>query len=142
MIVSDAGPLIVLLQTNKLSILKELFEVVKVPTVVYNEITVKEQEKAVFSKITWLKPVKIKKDNDYKLLEELVDVGEAEAIILAKELKCALLVDDAKARKFAALLNVEVVGTLGLLKLAKNRGVIPSVKAVIEDMLAEGYLLC
>jgi uncharacterized protein len=48
------------------------------------------------------------------------------------------LVDDAKARKYASLLNVEVIGTLGLLKLAKTRGVIPSVKVVIKEMLAEG----
>jgi predicted nucleic acid-binding protein len=48
-------------------------------------------------------------------------------------------VDDAKARKYASLLNVEVLGTLGLLKLAKNRSVLPSVKGVIKDMLSEGY---
>jgi predicted nucleic acid-binding protein len=140
-IVSDAGPLIVLLQINKLPILQEIFETVKVPLAVYEEITVKEKEKTAFSKAEWLKPVKAKKDNDYILLEELVDRGEAEAIILAKQLKLPLLVDDAKARKYALLLNVEVMGTLGLLKLAKNRGVIPSVKAVIKEMLAEGYYI-
>lgn len=139
MIVSDAGPLIVLFKTSKLSILKELYGTVNVPIAVYTEITVKEKEKAFFSKTEWLKPVKVKKDNDYKLLEELVDRGEAEAIILAKQLKSPLLVDDAKARKFAMLLDVEVIGTLGLLKLAKNRGVIHSVRTVIRDMLAEGY---
>jgi uncharacterized protein len=140
-IVSDAGPLIVLLQINKLSILKELFGVVKVPVAVYAEITVKEQEKVAFSNVEWLKPVKVKKDNDYKLLDELVDSGEAEAIILAKQLKLPLLADDAKARKYAALLNVEVIGTLGLLKLAKNRRIIPSVKVIIKEMLTEGYYI-
>jgi predicted nucleic acid-binding protein len=140
-IVSDAGPLIVLLKTNKLFILKDLFGAVKVPAAVYAEITVKEQEKAAFSKIDWLSSVKIKKDNDYKLLEELVDRGEAEAIILAKQLKLPLLADDAKARKYASLLNVEVMGTLGLLKLAKNRGVLSSVKKAIMEMLAEGYYI-
>jgi predicted nucleic acid-binding protein len=140
-IICDAGPLIVLLQIKKLSILKELFGTVKVPVAVYDEITVNEHEKAAFLKAEWLKPVKVKKDNDYKLLEELVDKGEAEAIILAKQQKLPLLADDAKARKYAALLNVEVMGTLGLLKLAKNRGVIPSVKVVIKDMLAEGYYI-
>lgn len=141
MIVSDASPLIVLLKTNKLSILRELFGTVNVPIAVYKEITAKEQEKAIFLKTEWIKPKKIKNTNDNKLLEKLVDKGEAEAIILAKELKSSLLVDDAKARKYAILLNVDVIGTLGLLKLAKNRGVIPSVKAVISDMLAEGYYI-
>jgi predicted nucleic acid-binding protein len=44
-IVSDASPLIVLLKTKKLSILKKLFEKIVVPTAVYREITAKEQEK-------------------------------------------------------------------------------------------------
>ncbi len=118
-----------------------MFGTVNVPIAVYDEITVKEQENAVFSKTEWIKPIEIKKDNDYKLLDQLIGKGEAEAIILAKESKALLLVDDAKARKYAILLGVEVMGTLGLLKLAKTRGVIPSVKAVIRDMLAEGYYI-
>jgi hypothetical protein len=140
-IVADAGPLIVLLKINKLSILKELFGTVNIPIAVYDEITVRTKEKADFSKTEWLKPTKIKEDGDYKLLEELVDKGEAEAIILAKELKTTLLVDDAKARKYAALLNVDVIGTLGLLKLAKNHGVLASVREAIKDILAQGYYI-
>lgn len=141
MIVSDAGPLIVLCQIDRLSILKDLFGEVKVPIAVYEEITVKEQEKAVFLKTNWLKPLKVKKDNDYLLLEELVDMGEAQAIILAKQQKLPLLVDDAKARKYAVMLNVDVMGTLGLLKLAKKRAVILSVKDVIKEMLEKGYYI-
>jgi predicted nucleic acid-binding protein len=53
-IVSDAGPLIVLLKTNKLSILKELFGTVNVPTAVFKEITAKEQEKAKEMPGYWL----------------------------------------------------------------------------------------
>lgn len=121
--------------------MKDLFGEVKVPIAVYEEITVKEQEKAVFLKTNWLKPLKVKKDNDYLLLEELVDMGEAQAIILAKQQKLPLLVDDAKARKYAVMLNVDVMGTLGLLKLAKKRAVILSVKDVIKEMLEKGYYI-
>lgn len=141
MIVSDASPLIVLLKTNKLSILKEMFEIVIVPTAVYKEITIKEQEKAIFDNIKWIKTKKIESNELKIFLEKLVDRGEAEAIILAKELKMGLIVDDAKARKYARHLNVEVIGTLGLLKTAKNRGVITSVQESINDMLAAGYYI-
>jgi predicted nucleic acid-binding protein len=115
-IVSNAGPLIVLLKTGKISILKDLFQKVLVPTAVWEEITAKDYEKSIGK-------------------------GEAEAIVLAKELRAVLLMDDAKARKHAKLLNVEVIGTLGLLKLAKNRGLISSVKEVIDDVLAKGYYI-
>jgi predicted nucleic acid-binding protein len=140
-IVSDASPIIVLLKTNNLSILKDLFEKIAVPTAVYKEITAKEQEKIIFDKIDWIETRKIKNTQENVLLEKLIDKGEAEAIILAKELKTSLLVDDAKARKYAILLNVEVIGTLGLLKMAKKRGIISSVKKTISDMLAEGYYI-
>jgi predicted nucleic acid-binding protein len=140
-IVSDASPLIVLLKTNKLSILQKLFTKIIVPKAVYQEITGKEQEKQIFDKTDWIEIRDIKNSELNNLLEKLIDKGEAEAIILAKELKTSLLVDDAKARKYAILLNVEVIGTLGLLKMAKKRGIIPSVKETISDMLAEGYYI-
>ena len=141
MIVSDASPLIVLLKTNKLSILKELFEKIIVPTTVYKEITAKKQEKIIFDKIEWIETRNIKNTEINAFLEKLIDKGEAEAIILARELKTSLLIDDAKARKYAKLLNIEVIGTLGILKIAKTRGVIPSVKKAISDMLTEGYYI-
>ena len=138
---SDASPLIVLLKTSKLSILKELFEKIIVPTAVYKEITAKKQEKIIFDKIEWIETRNIKNTEINAFLEKLIDKGEAEAIILARELKTSLLIDDAKARKYAKLLNIEVIGTLGILKIAKTRGVIPSVKKAISDMLTEGYYI-
>ena len=141
MIISDASPLIVLLKTNKLSILKELFEKIIVPEAVHKEITAKEHEKTIFNKIEWIETRSIRNTDLTTLLEKLIDRGEAEAIVLAKEQKATLLIDDAKARKYAKLLNINIIGTLGLLKIAKNRGLIPSVKKTINDMLAEGYYI-
>ena len=138
---SDASPLIVLLKTNKLSILKELFQKIAIPMAVYKEITAKEQDKLTFDNIEWIETRHIKNTEINAFLEKLIDKGEAEAIILAKELKTQLLIDDSKARKYAKLLNVEVIGTLGILKIAKNRGVIPSVREVISDMLDGGYYI-
>jgi len=140
-IISDASPLIVLLKTNKLSILKELFQKIIIPEAVHKEITAKEHEKTIFNKIEWIETRKIRNTDLTTLLEKLIDRGEAEAIVLAKELKATLLIDDAKARKHAKLLNINIIGTLGLLKIAKNRGLIPSVKKTIDDMLAEGYYI-
>jgi predicted nucleic acid-binding protein len=49
-IVSNAGPLIVLLKTGKISILKDLFQKVLVPTAVWEEITAKDYENQFLSK--------------------------------------------------------------------------------------------
>jgi predicted nucleic acid-binding protein len=52
-IVSNAGPLIVLLKTGKISLLKDLFQNVLVPTAVWEEITAKDYEKSIFVKMEW-----------------------------------------------------------------------------------------
>ena len=141
MIVSNASPLIVLLKINKLSILKELFEKIVVPEAVYKEITAKEHDKLVFDKLEWIEVRSARNIEMTALLEKLIDRGEAEAVVLARELSATLLIDDAKARKYAKLLNIEVIGTLGLLKIAKRRGLVRSVRKVINGMLAEGYYI-
>ncbi len=141
MIVSNASPLIVLLKINKLLILKKLFEKIVIPDTVYKEITAKEHDKLVFDKLKWIETRRVRKTEMINLLEKLINKGEAEAIILAKELNATLLIDDAKARKYAKLLNIEVIGTLGLLKMAKKRGLVQSVRKVIDNMLTEGYYI-
>ena len=139
MIVSNASPSIVLLKINKLSILKELFGKIIVPEAVYKEITTKEPDKQIFDEKGWIQTRKVTNIEMTTLLEKLVDRGEAEAIVLAKELKATLLIDDAKARKYAKFLNIELIGTLGLLKIAKKNRSVQSVRKIIEKMLAEGY---
>lgn len=141
MIVSNASPLIVLLKINKLSILKELFEKIVIPETVHKEITAKEHDKLIFDELEWIEARSIRNIEMTTLLEKLIDKGEAEAIVLARELKVTLLIDDAKARKYAKLLDIEVIGTLGLLKIAKRRGLVRSVKKVINNLLAEGYYI-
>jgi len=110
-IVSNASPLIVLLKINKLLILKKLFEKSVIPDTVYKEITAKEHDKLVFDKLKWIETRSVRKTEMINLLEKLINKGEAEAVILAKELNATLLIDDAKARKYAKLLNIEVIGT-------------------------------
>ncbi len=44
-----------------------------------------------------------------------IDIGEAAAIMLARRKKCAVLIDDLAARRFAAGLGLEVVGSIGVL---------------------------
>jgi len=140
-IVSNASPLIVLLKINKLSILKKLFEKIVISEAVYKEITAKEYDKLIFDKLEWIEARSVRNIEMTALLEKLIDKGEAEAIVLARELNVTLLIDDAKARKYAKLLNIEVIGTLGLLKIAKRRGLVRSVKKVINSMLAVGYYI-
>src|SRR5437867_3175974 len=68
--------------------------------------------------------------------------GEAEAIVLAKELRADYVVlDDATARRIAEAEGCLVLGLLGLLVHAKERGLIPAVKSVLDRILAAGFYL-
>lgn len=61
--------------------------------------------------------------------------GEAEAILLAKELNAALLLtDDRKARLAAERLGVKCAGLVSLLLLAKQQGHIASVRDMLDAL--------
>ncbi|NJK35769.1 MAG: DUF3368 domain-containing protein [Oscillatoriales cyanobacterium SM2_2_1] len=68
-----------------------------------------------------------------------VDDGEAEAIALAYEYQCRLIVDDLQARKVAQRLGLQITGTVGVLITAKKRGIIDSVKGTINSLESVGF---
>lgn len=140
MIVSNSSPLIVFSKINRLTLLEELFEEVFIPKAVFEEVT-KGRKGAEIVKNKWIK-VKEVKDKDFaEYLSKMLGKGEAEAIILAKECKSKLLIDDAEGRKHAELLDLKFMGCLGLLKLAKKQGLIESVGEVIEEMKNDSFYI-
>jgi predicted nucleic acid-binding protein len=70
-----------------------------------------------------------------------LDAGECAAIGCALHHRAALLVDDLAARRQASAMGLHVIGTLGVLVLAKRRGLIPLVAPVVHDMRAGGHYL-
>ena len=82
--------------------------------------------------------VKIKKVTDtYKqqLLELQLDKGESSAIALALEIPgSTIILDDIKARKIASRLGINYTGTIGVIIKAKLKGIIPSIKPIIEKI--------
>ena len=50
-----------------------------------------------------------------------------------------VILDDKDARKIARGFGLKVTGTIGVLMLAKRRGVIKEVKPLIEELIREGF---
>jgi hypothetical protein len=74
------------------------------------------------------------------LLGEEFGPGESEAIVSAQELGAWwLLLDDAVARRKAERIGLPVMGTLGLLVIAKQAGLIPAVKSVLDELRQTGF---
>ena len=66
-------------------------------------------------------------------------MGEAESIILAKEIKAdILIIDDNIAYKIAANSGLNVIRTLSILLKAKEKGVIKEVKPLLDEMISKG----
>ncbi len=70
-----------------------------------------------------------------QLLELQIDKGESSAIALALETPgCTVILDDNKARKIATQLGLTFTGTIGLIVKAKLKGIIPSIRPILEKI--------
>lgn len=64
-----------------------------------------------------------------------MDIGEVEAIILAKQTNADwLLIDEKKGRQKAEELGIKIVGLMGLLVKGKQKGLINAVRPEIEKL--------
>jgi predicted nucleic acid-binding protein len=69
----------------------------------------------------------------------LLGAGEREALELALQLKAVLAIDDRRGRRVAAGLGVPHTGTVGILLLAQERGLVARVTPVLDEMVARGF---
>lgn len=91
---------------------------------------------------SWVLIEKVYNQEYQRLLQLEVDNGEASAIALAVEMRNALLiVDDNKARKLAARLNISYTGTLGIILKAKQVGAIAAIKPLLAKIQQTNFRL-
>ncbi len=140
-VISNSSVIIVLARICRLDLLEKLFRKIVVPEAVWKEVTV--EDKPSSEKIPgagFIQVMRVHNKRLSMLLEEFVDKGEAEAITLALELGAdILLVDDRDARNLAKKLGLQVMGMLGVLALAKYRGLVQEVKPIIDELVETGF---
>lgn len=79
---------------------------------------------------------KVQTISGFNDLSFIMDYGESESVILYKEINANfLLIDDKKARKIAENFKINCIGTLGLLIIAKNKGIILQLKPLFMELL-------
>ena len=126
-IISDTSCFIILSKIGELELLQQLFgNVVTTPEIV-----------AEFGEIlpNWIEVISVQDKYKKQLFELQVDSGEASAMALALEIENSLLImDDYKARRLAQTLNIGYTGTIGIIILAKQKGIINSIKPILEKI--------
>lgn len=136
-IVADASPLISFAILNKLDVLDKLFKDILIPIAVYKEITkVNKKHSNKLKSFAENKTKKVKNKLAVELLQKDLDLGESEAIVLAKENNISdILMDEYKGRKIAKDNGLHPIGTLGVLIQAKKKKLIKKVKPEIDTLI-------
>jgi uncharacterized protein len=138
-IVSDTSPINNLAAINQLNLLRQLYSTVIIPAAVYRELTDPNFPVAGATEVQTLDWIQTRQITNLAMLETLsqdFDPGEAEAIILALEIEAdQVLIDERRGRLIAERLKLNYTGILGILIEAKRRGLILSVKPLLDALI-------
>ncbi|MGB5156049.1 DUF3368 domain-containing protein [Desulfobacterium sp. N47] len=135
MVVSDSSPLIALSSVDRLDLLKLLFDTVIIPVVVHDEVVgITSKNHGELPSFIRIEPVAT--EFPVRFLKLNLHTGESEAIALALERGIqGIILDDKHAREIATDLGLKVIGTLGLLILAKRKGFLLEVRLLITQII-------
>lgn len=142
-VVSNTTPILNLIKVDQLNLLEKLYGRVYIPFAVYEEIEAGKKKKW-YADLRKQKFIEIKKIEDNSAVNYIIDLdrGEAEAIILGKEIKAGLvLMDEHLGRKYAENFGLKVTGTVGLLLKGFELGFINDISVVLERLKERGTYL-
>lgn len=142
--VVNASPLIFLSKAGHIDLLRLVSSQVAVPESVALEINRRGADDITARTLAatpWLVPVSV---NAIPPLVQSWDLGIGESAVLAYALEnpgMVAIIDDGPGRRCAEVAGVPLSGTLGIVLLAKQRGVLPSARAVIATLKRHGMYL-
>lgn len=88
----------------------------------------------------WIKTVHVKDRLAVEVLLDELDLGEAETIVLARELAADwVLMDEKKGRRKFTQLGLQKIGTVGILLKAKQVGLIVELRPELDLLRQQGF---
>ena len=141
--VADSSVLIALSMVGCLELLPQRFsEGVLVPQAVRREVVETGQGQPGAAEVASASWVVVRETKDRGLVSLLgaeLDEGEAEAIVLAREEGASVvLLDEKDARRVARRLDLQVLGTVGLLIWAKRAGLVANLQERLDALRTVG----
>jgi hypothetical protein len=142
-IVSDTSPIANLIVVGYVDLLPQLFGTIVIPDVVNQELLANGENHPVTQTVMtvdWLDVRSVRDQSQVMVLEHdrRLDLGEANAIVLAIELQATqLLIDERLGRAEAKRQGLRITGILGVLLAAKRQGLIPVVRPILDRLISE-----
>jgi len=147
-VVSDSSPLIAFALIDRFPVLPALFSALWIPDAVYDEVVLASGrvtnpgagpvEEAVNA--GWIQRLTVHDQDAVQRQMGRLHRGEVEVVLGAVEYSIpAVLLDDRYARRLPAAYRLEYTGTVGLLLLAKRRGMIDEVRPLLTHLMRAGF---
>lgn len=138
-VVSDTSPLSSLYLIDHLFLLPAIFGKIIVPEKVWEELLVLEsdfgRDLSELKSAEWLQVYPVADTVEVLRLQQFLDAGESQAIVLAKELHADyLLIDEREGRQAAVQEGLKAIGVLGIFIQSKSLGLIAEVRPLMADL--------
>jgi len=142
LIIADTSALVAIATCDGLSWLDSLFKRLLVPSAVFNEAISEGKPQAEKLRHYLADKVMDSQLEAFIIAAPGMGRGELEAMALyRKEQADRLLIDDLRARKVAQYNGIQVIGSVGILLMAKHKGLIKTIKPYLEQIQqSEVYL--
>jgi predicted nucleic acid-binding protein len=145
-VITNATPIIGLAYIGYLDLLNKLFDKIYVTQQVYDEVIVNEGSRIGSDELKnriqegLIILYKIIDNKFIDLMYGRLHNGELSVIVAAKELNINyVLIDDASARKTAESFSLVPIWIVGILKLAKIKGILSEVKPLLDKLIENNF---
>ncbi len=140
-VISNTSPVINLAGVDSLDLLRKLYGNLIIPAAVFYEIAILgagEPGCQEVQTLPWIATGSVQNSALVSYLRMELDAGEAEAIVLALELKAeVLLIDERRGYRVARRMGLACHGILGVLIEAKHQGLITAVKPLLDELITK-----
>ncbi len=143
--VADASFVIGLCLIEQWKLVTQVVETLYLPTTVWEEAVEAGEGRPGASELKqsdFVVRVSPTNSQSVEMLKAFLDSGEAEALVLAQEISGAVLfIDESRARRVAQRAGIRTLGVAGFLLLAKQKGLIPAVRPLLERLQERNFRL-
>lgn len=133
--IADSSALVALATCDALEVLVQVYDDVRVPTAVYEEVALPDKPQGSVLATFLAGRVAHVDMSKWIVAAGGLGQGEMEAMALYKQLSAdALLIDDRRARTIAEHNQIVCIGGLGLLLLAKHKALIHKISPYVDKL--------